>query len=390
MPKQPITIIGAGIAGLTLSRSLLHRGIPSIVFDKAPPNRRGFNYAITLHSTAYKPLLEILNLSDTAFKAHVAIDAEDGGEGKHGENIDIPSHGGLYDTSTSFRANRAKFEDLLGQDLDIRLGYSLQQVNSTPTGPRLRFANGEMWEGGELVVGADGVHSSIRKLLLPEKSRVDVLPYAVYYGKRCIMRKDFNSIFGGRAEGNQGRNVWQTNKGDVVLTVNVDKKEDKKVGVSWIYSRKARGETDPLFNPARSTNAADKIPLEFFKEVRAQKIFGYPYAAMVDVQSMRSDRILHWLMRTTSTPLPELHDLLAKSGVCLLGDAAHAEPILGGNGANASIIDGLSLADAIASGEDDGISNWYNDRYPKWVQGAEESQANLARMHGSLRPGVNL
>ncbi|KAI4948959.1 hypothetical protein J4E91_005421 [Alternaria rosae] len=390
MPKQPIPIIGAGIAGLTLSRSLLHRGIPSIIYDKAPPNRRGFNYAITLHSTAYKPLLEILNLSDTAFKAHVAIDAEDGGEGKHGENIDIPSHGGLYDTSTSFRANRAKFETLLSQDLDIRLGHSLQEFKTTATGPKLRFANGETWEGGELVVGADGVHSSLRRLLLPENSRVDVLPYAVYYGKRHMKRKDFNSIFGGRAGGNDGRNVWQTTKGDAVLTVNVDKKEDDKVWVSWIYSRKARGEADPLFNPARSTEAAKTIPLEFFQEVGEKNIFGYSFSAMLDVQNMRADRILHWLMRITSTPLPELHDVLAKSGMCLLGDAAHAEPILGGNGANASIMDGLSLADAIASGREDGVSNWYNDRYPKWVQGAEESQANLVKMHGSLQAGVNL
>lgn len=75
-----------------------------------------------------------------------------------------------------------------------------------------------------------------------------------------------------------------------------------------------------------------------------------------------------------------------------MGDAIHAQPIVGGNGANAAILDALALAEAISSEEKrgwegiegnvkKGVSKWYDERYPEWEQGAVESQKAIARMH---------
>jgi tyrosinase len=387
---QPIPIIGAGIAGLTLSRSLLHRGIPSVLYEKGSSNPR-FNYAITLHSTAYQPLLKILDLDVDTFKRRVAVDAESGGTGVITPRANVSSHNGLYDTSSSFRANRAKLEQLLREGLDVRWKHALQSVEKSSQGATLLFANGESCVG-KLVVGADGVHSQVRKLLLPSVDPV-ILPYAVFNGKRRISSKDFDDVF---EPAMQESNVVGMKRDDALLSVSVSdrkEKEEEQGGVSlgWIFSRPSRGNADPLHRPTRSTTDAQNIPDELFQEVRALKDLTPPFSVMFDAEKMRRDRILHWLMRTTSAPLPELRDLLARTGVCLMGDAVHAEPILGGNGANAAIVDALMLADAISSNEQDNVLNWYNERYSKWLQGVEESQTSIARMHEpSTQAAANL
>jgi tyrosinase len=386
---QAIPIIGAGIAGLTLSRSLRHRGIPSIIHEKASSKQR-FNYAITLHSTAYQPLLKILNLDESTFKRRVAVDAEDDGEGKIGEHVELPSHAGLYSTESSFRANRAKFEQLLREGIDIRWRTTLQSIEKNTQGLSLRFHNTEWSSGSKLVVGADGVHSNVRKLLLPTSSRLDVLPYVAFNGKRRMNRKEFDDIFSGEAV-EKRTNVWEAKEGDAVLNISVNEKTSEGVSISWVYSRPIRSNEDALHRPNRSNEDAQKIPEEFFLEVGGLKELNPPFSAIFNVEKVRGDRILHWLMRTTSTPMSDLRDLLMESGVCLIGDATHAEPIVGGNGANAAIMDAMKLADAISSGGKDGVLRWYDERHSKWVQGAEESQKHLARMHVSpVRAGASL
>jgi tyrosinase len=382
---QPIPIIGAGIAGLTLSRSLLHRGIPSVLYEKGSSNPR-FNYAITLHSTAYQPLLKILDLDVDTFKRRVAVDAESSGTGLIAQRANPSSHNGLYNTSSSFRANRAKLEQLLREGLDVRWKHALQSVEKSSQGATMHFSNGESCVG-KLVVGADGVHSQVRKLLLPSVDPV-ILPYAVFNGKRRIPSKDFDDVF---KPAMQGSNVVEMKRDDALLSISVSDRKEEEVSLGWIFSRPSRGNTDPLHRPTRSTIEAENIPDELFQEVRALKDFTPPFSIMFDAEKMRGDRVLHWLMRTTSAPLPELRDLLARTGVCLMGDAVHAEPILGGNGANAAIVDALMLADAISSSEQDSVLSWYNDRYSKWVQGVQESQTSIARMHGpSTQAAANL
>ena len=46
-------------------------------------------------------------------------------------------------------------------------------------------------------------------------------------------------------------------------------------------------------------------------------------------------------------------------GVLLIGDAAHAQPILGGEGANQAIVDAMSLAEYIAAHGVGGLEKWY-------------------------------
>ncbi|KAF1937112.1 FAD/NAD(P)-binding domain-containing protein [Clathrospora elynae] len=373
--SQPIPIIGAGIAGLTLGRCLLLRGIRFVLYDKASSKPR-HNYAITLHATAYRPLLKALDIDERAFKSRVAVDAENGGAGRIGSHVSLTSHNGLYDTSSSFRANRAKLEELIREGLNVRWQHTLQGLESTPRGPRLQFDNGESCSAN-LVVGADGVHSTVRKSLLPS-TRLNILPYIAYHGKRKMDRKTFNDIYDPEMKDS---NVIESKHGNVVLNISVNERKDEEVSVSWIYSRPVNGDPDPLHRPDRLNADAQNIPEELFEEVGTLQYLPPPFSDMFDTKKLRKDRVLHWLMRKTLVPSPDLQNLLATSGVCLIGDAVHAEPIIGGLGANAAIIDALRLAETIASSERSGISNWYDARYAAWQQGAKESERSMAEIH---------
>jgi 2-polyprenyl-6-methoxyphenol hydroxylase-like FAD-dependent oxidoreductase len=61
-----------------------------------------------------------------------------------------------------------------------------------------------------------------------------------------------------------------------------------------------------------------------------------------------------------------------------MGDAVHAEPIIGGEGANAAIRDGVSLADCISTNGTEGIPAWYDAQYPGWEASIRNSEKAIA------------
>jgi len=390
---QPIPIIGAGLAGLTLSRTLLYHNIPSVLYEKAPKAGRRNNYAITLHKTAYQPLLSILGLDEHAFKRRVAVDAETGGLGSIARDVNLPSHGGLYDTTGSFRANRARLEEVLGEGVEIRWGYAVEGVEvgvqqggggGGGGGVKLQFHNGEETPCAKLVIGADGVHSIVRKLLVPSAAvAVEILPYAVFNGKYKVDGGQTFSREYGSALTREANLVSTTQNNKCALSVSINESNTDQVYVNWTFSRPALcNKHDPLHRPSRSLQDAKQIPEELFNEVRALSGLQPPFSAVFDPERMRNDRILHWLMRTTAVPLRDLQTLFNDSGVCLMGDAVHAEPILGGNGANAAIVDGVTLAEAIAGrANGSGVETWYTERYGVWKRGVEESVRAIRDMH---------
>jgi 2-polyprenyl-6-methoxyphenol hydroxylase-like FAD-dependent oxidoreductase len=377
MAKQSISIVGAGLSGLTLGRCLQQRGIPAVLYERTS-SPAPHNYGITLYASAYIPLLKALNVTEPAFKSRVAVDAAIGGSGKitdaavgHGNNkIDC------------FRANRGKLEEWLREGLDVKWSHVLQHTsNGSNSAPILHFENGEQTESA-LIVGADGPHSSLKKSLLPFPQALTVLPFVVFNGKRRMDRAVFeNTILPYMHDST----IITFKHADTRLNFSVNEyTSSDKVSVSWTYSRPARGAQDVLHKPHRALSDSTSVPEELFDELNAfQTDLAHPFAGMFEPERLRKDRILHWLMRTTCVSKAECRDL-AQKGVMLIGDAVHAEPIVGGMGANNALKDGVSLAEWIAGREGESVKNvsgWVEQRYEIWDQGVLSASEKIEDMH---------
>lgn len=378
MAKQTISIIGAGIGGLTVGRCLKQRGIPAILYDRnASPT--SYNYGITLYASTYSPLLKALGVTEHVFKSRVAVDAANGGTGKAGD-ISMGAGGNRGDC---FRANRGKLEEWLREGLDVRWEHTLQQVDqSSDTPTLLHFENGQAI-GSDIIAGADGVHSSLRKLLLPE-SELDILPFVVFNGKRRIEQ----TVYGDKiAPHMKDSNVINFKHENSRLNFNISNYDKGKVSVSWTYSRPSRGDGDALHKPGRELSKATVIPQELFEELDQFRQVGLPppFSDLFSPEMVRNDRILHWLMRTAHVPKEDLQNL-AQKGIVLMGDAAHAHPIVGGNGANLAIEDAIHLAEHITAMQNTGghdFSDWIGQRYPEWTESIQKASANIERLHSS-------
>jgi 2-polyprenyl-6-methoxyphenol hydroxylase-like FAD-dependent oxidoreductase len=384
MTQQPISIIGAGIGGLTLARCLLKRGIPAVVYERRP-SLPCYSYGITLHASSYAPLLKILNIDEATFKRHTAVDSTIGGSGTidslaliRPEDIDVDS----------YRAHREKLERLLRRGLTIQWDHALSAVETGPSGVSLYFKGASGAKGGRggqaverrCVVGVDGPHSTLRTSLSPNNTSLSVLPFVAFNGKRSVKDSLFDKLYARHMK--EDGTIIELKRGDTVMRISINERLLDHVSVSWVYSRPARGEEDALYKPNRPTSGATDIPAALYEEIGALGKLPQPFMEVFDKGKVKGDRVLAWLMRSVRFPLAELQEL-GKKGVFFMGDAVDAEPIIGGSGANAAIRDGVSLAECIATSGTEGIPAWYDARYADWETGIRQSKIALEEMHRS-------
>lgn len=384
MAKPSISIVGAGLSGLTLGRCLQRRGIQATLYDRnasPPPN----SYGITLYREAYRHLLAALDVSESTFKSRVAVDAAVGGTGKI--NNAAVNYMNDKNGSNYFRANRGKLEEWLREGLDVKWGHELKDAKCTSSGKHsLIFADGKTVLS-DIIVGADGPHSALRKALVPD-SELEVHPICVYNGKRRMSQLDFEtkilpSMMDSTVINHHAQapfNAW--------LYFSLNEYKGDQVSISWTYSREAKGKKDVLLKPERATTGATDIPPELFKELEQLRGSGLPkpFVDIFEPSLLKDDRILHWLMRSV-TLHPEQNLAIAKKGIVTVGDAAHAEPIEGGRGANIAIEDAATIAMFIENGGKDTLDGWVEYRLMPFKKTLSET---LQITHQTLTyPDVN-
>ena len=394
---MPITILGGGLAGLTLGRCLARHGIPSVIYEKSSQSYRRHGYSIALFPWAIKPLLKLLEIDEVKFRRGMQI----GMKLTRAQKIVIAQQGiRRLTTRNPIHVNRKALEDMLATGLDIRWGYQIEaiglQEDDGKQGLKLTFSNGETLSPSNIVVDALGVHSKLRTDLLPD-TQLEVHPYVVYNGRRNINSQLFESTYApafNRALISPPLLVRDPERGsDTRLEISMTGKADfdrktvhEDVGISYVYSRPARAK-DPLFNASRSKDAASTVNDDLFSEIdtfmSSQHNIDPAFQDCFAVKEMRNDRLLNWLMRTVLVPKKDLNRL-AQLGIVMLGDSAHAVPILGADGANLAIADAMRLSDLIAepaTSPQGTIPEFYDDRYKVWKKAVEDSKGRLAAMH---------
>ncbi len=362
-----IAIIGAGIGGVALAVACLHRGIPFTLYERDTSfDDRSQGYGLTLQQASKAMTgLGITSLKEGVVSTkHVVHNTDGKVVGEWGMRKWLPSETHKSSKQTNMHISRQSLRfallEQLGENNKVQWNHQLLDFKENKNNSiELNFqVNGETKQAkADLVVGADGIRSSVRRLLIGEETTplryldcmviLGICPlsalenihsplldsatvFQTANGKERIymMPYDSNSI------------MWQ-------LSFPISEKEAKELS--------AKGSKFLKEEACKRTQWHNPIPQILAATLEVQ-ISGYPVY----------DRKLL---------TPEL--LKEGKNVTLIGDAAHPMSPFKGQGANQALLDALKLAREITK-KCTPSSNWREIGIRKSVLSDFESEM-LAR-----------
>ncbi|MEV7215357.1 NAD(P)/FAD-dependent oxidoreductase [Kitasatospora cineracea] len=326
-PTPRIAVVGAGPGGLTCARILQRHGIAVTVYDHdRGPDARDQGGTLDLHQDNGQLALREAGLLDDFFRLARAegqemrqLDARTGEIGFH----HVPGDG----ERSKPEIDRGHLRDLLLRSLapdTVRWGRTLHSVQGPAGGSRrLHFTDGSTVEA-DLVIGADGAWSKVRRALSPATPRYTGVSFLEAWFHDVERRHpELAALVGpGSAAAADGARALfaQRNSGDHVRVYAI-----QRVPADWIARA---GHT------ARDTDALRALLLDRYRRWAPGL-----RRLLTDNDGPYVDRPIHAL------PVP--HTWTPDPAVTLLGDAAHLMPPLG-VGVNLAMLDACELALAIA------------------------------------------
>ncbi|RRH76426.1 FAD-dependent monooxygenase [Falsigemmobacter faecalis] len=165
---ERVTILGAGIAGLTLARALALRGAKVIVLEQAAAiSEAGAGLQISPNGLAVLRALG-LDPGPGAWRSE-AVELRNGADDALVARLPMQALRPRQDWRLVHRADLIALleQGARAAGVEIRLLQRIEAAGMGPEGPWLRSAQGAQMQAG-LVIGADGLHSVIRRALLPQ------------------------------------------------------------------------------------------------------------------------------------------------------------------------------------------------------------------------------
>ena len=417
--SQPVLVMGAGFAGLSLARTLLAQGIPVRIFDSSPQLRK-HSYGVTLLSWAYKPLASMLNLgTETDLRRSTATDCAVGGLGA------INLSGALLasrkeEQPDSYRCSRSKLSTLLAQGVDVEFNSKLESIHSSSTGVSVRFEGGKTAEG-ILAVGADGVHSAgqfvstclrfntyapgspavytwplnvfshlhaVRRSMLPGVTPA-VIPALAVNGSISLSTCDFHAGIG-KHMGTSQVIIGAADR--TAVTISISDHTESEVRISWTLTWQP-AEANQYKSERHSIDDANKIPLSFYSKLAEIRPLAEPFQSVLNHETAQHTAKYNWLMRSVRVPKMDLLHT-AEKGTVMIGDAAHAMPIVAGEGASHALLDGLQLGKALGNAVNSPPSrvahDFYDAQHDRWQTGTAHSEQCFSGLHTPSQQWLSL
>ncbi|AWH87003.1 FAD-dependent monooxygenase [Flavobacterium album] len=335
-----VAIIGGGIGGVALAVACLQRGIPFTLYERDSNfDARSQGYGLTLQQAGKAmKALGISSLHEGVISTrHLVHTAEGTVVGEWGGRKWLqsgleksPKRSNMHIARQSLRA--ALLEQLGGHDV-VQWGHQLVDLKQNDSDDvELVFqVNGELKNcRAGLVVGADGIRSSVRRMVIGEDAApLRYLDCIVILGI-CPLSSltevaspllDSATVFQ-TANGNERIYMMPYTSDAVMWQLSFPMTENEASTLSALGPAALKEEA------RRRTQWHEPIP-QIMAATPENRISGYP---VYDRELLR----------------PEL---LEKTGpVTLIGDAAHPMSPFKGQGANQALLDALALARAIVKG----------------------------------------
>jgi 2-polyprenyl-6-methoxyphenol hydroxylase-like FAD-dependent oxidoreductase len=335
-----ILIIGGGVGGLALAHALRGAGLDVAVYEQDPsPQIRNQGYRIHIDpdgNAALRACLppEVLDLVRRTSGVNGDLVA---GYTHQLEQVMAQTFPGITDHEIT-SVDRYTFRQGLLTSLGdiVHFGRKLAGYRITDTGRvRVEFAEGGSDEG-DLLVGADGVGSAVRRQLLPHATVRDL-------GVRCLY----------------GR-MRLTDATDPLVPADFNR------GFSWVadpagygaafgpvrFRERPEGASDYLMTVLVASSQRLGMPDEELFTVPPEQLWKITLEATTHWHPTARELFAHADARTffpITIRAAERVDAWEPGPVTLLGDAIHTMPPTGGVGANTALRDAATLTDELRS-----------------------------------------
>jgi FAD-dependent urate hydroxylase len=311
-------IIGGGVAGPVAAMALQQAKIDSVVYEAYAGGADGAGAFLTFASNGLDALRTIdahrLVLAEGFPTPHMEIQS---GNGKPLGSV--PNGGTLSDGTVSQTLKRADLyrvlrDEAVSRGASVEYGKRLVDAENTPDGVAVRFQDGTEAEG-DLLIGADGIHSRTRRIIDPQAPGARYIPVLNIGGFAGGVRVQaepgtFRMVFGKRAF--FGYAVHPS-------------------GEVWWFANPPRAD-----EPSRAELAA--IGPEQWREMLLD-LFAEDDTPALEIINATPGRISGWA--TYDLPkVPTWH----RGTMIVIGDAAHATSPSAGQGASMAIEDAVVLA----------------------------------------------